>query len=53
MPDPDFSGSAGSGVLGQIDRTDPAFEDAAAACEDILSGFGPGGGGPGGGGRSG
>ena len=54
MPDPDFSalgagGGPGGGPFGQLDREDPAFQAAAEACSDILSGF-PGrgaGGGPG------
>jgi hypothetical protein len=57
MPDPDFSsfgpgsdngGQGGGGPFGSIDRNDPDFQTAQAACQGILSGFGPGGGGPGG-----
>lgn len=52
MPDPDFSATPGQGgpgqgggPFGEIDTSDPAFETAQAACEDLL----PGGGGFGGG----
>lgn len=49
MPDPDLSnfgtpGQGGGGPFGNIDRDDPAFQDATEACQDILSGFGAGGG---------
>jgi hypothetical protein len=57
MPDPDFSSfgpgqGGGGGPFGEIDREDPAFQEASAACEDVLAGFGGGlgGGRPGGGG---
>jgi hypothetical protein len=63
MPDPDLDfapdqgGGPGEGAgtftgpFGEIDREDPAFGEAQAACEDVLAGFGRGpGGGPGGGG---
>ncbi len=61
MPDPDFSaqpGPGGGGPFGRLDPDDPAFQAAAAACQDILAGAfgedgppgpGPGPGGPGGG----
>jgi hypothetical protein len=60
MPDPDFSSSGPSadgtgegrgGPFGSIDHSDPDFQVAQQACQDILSGFGRGaiGGGPGGG----
>lgn len=67
MPDPDFSATGpggdadaegdgagpGGGPFGDIDRDDPDFRAAQEACQDILAGFGPGGGrlgaGPGGG----
>ena len=49
MPDPDFSGTpgqgGGGGPFGAIDRTDPAFQAASEACQDVLPGVGPGGGG--------
>lgn len=55
MPDPDFSsfgpGAGGDGEPGQggpfgaLDRDDPEFISAQAVCEEILAGFGPGGGG--------
>ena len=55
MPDPDFSsfgpGAGGDGEPGQggpfgaLDREDPDFIAAQEACEEILAGFGPGGGG--------
>jgi len=61
MDDPDFSNfgqpgegggpGQGGGVLGDIDREDPDFIDAHEQCENILAGFGPGGGGRLGGGR--
>lgn len=49
MPDPDFSdfgtpGQGGGAPFGAIDRDDPAFQAAAEACQDVLAGFGPGGG---------
>ena len=51
MPDPDFSGTpgqgGGGGPFGAIDRTDPAFQAASEACQDVLPGVGPGGGGGG------
>jgi hypothetical protein len=57
MPDPDFSSfgpgqGGGGGPFGEVDREDPTFQEAAAACEDVLGGFGRGlgGGRPGGGG---
>lgn len=60
MPDPDVTrlgqgpgqgGPGGGGVFGEIDPDDPDFQLAQEACQDILGGFGPGGG-PGlGGGR--
>ena len=54
MDDPDFSDFAFPGVDGadddergggfiDIDPTDPDFEPALEACQDILAGFGPGG----------
>ena len=60
MPDPDLTafgspgqGSGpgqGGGIFGELDFEDPSFQSALEACEDILAGFGPGGGaGPGGG----
>lgn len=47
MPDPDFATSGpgrgpGGGIFGSVDRDDPAFIEAQAACEGILAGFGPG-----------
>ena len=61
MDDPDFSNfgqpgegagpGQGGGIFGDIDREDPDFISANAECEDILAGFGPGGGGGPGGGR--
>lgn len=55
MPDPDFSsfgpGAGGDGEPGQggpfgaLDRDDPDFIAAQETCEEILAGFGPGGGG--------
>ena len=53
MPDPDFSGGGpgqgGGGPFGQLDRDDPAFQSASAACAEIIDGFGRGlGGGRGG-----
>ncbi len=50
MVDPDFSdsgpggGGTGGGPFGEIDRTDPDFENAQEACGEILAGFGRGGG---------
>ncbi len=48
MPDPDFSAApgqgGGGGPFGQIDREDPAFQAAQAACADVLPGIGRGGG---------
>ena len=56
MDDPDLSslgpGAAvdrgertpGGGPFGDVDFDDPAFQTAQSACEDILGGFGPGGG---------
>jgi hypothetical protein len=38
MPDPDLSGGVRPGAFGDIDPNDPAFQDAAAACEDIFAG---------------
>lgn len=55
MPDPDFSGGfgpgqGGSGLFGDIDPRDPAFQEAAEECQDIFEGgFGLRGGGLGGG----
>ena len=61
MDDPDFSsfgqpgegGGPGQGgrVFGDIDRENPDFIAANEQCEDVLAGFGPGGGGGFGGGR--
>lgn len=56
MDDPDLSSfgpgaggdrepGQGGGPFGDIDRNDPDFVTAQEACQDILSGFGPGGGG--------
>lgn len=51
MADPDLSrlgepgAGGGGGVFGDIDPDDPAFQTAQEACDDILAGFGPGGGG--------
>ncbi|MEA2000606.1 MAG: hypothetical protein U9N84_01765 [Actinomycetota bacterium] len=53
MPDPDFSsigrpggeGGEGGGIFGGINPDDPDFQTAQEACQDILAGFGPGGGG--------
>lgn len=46
MPDPDFSsfgpGQGGGGPFGEIDPSDPAFQKASEACQDVLAGFGPG-----------
>jgi hypothetical protein len=44
MPDPDFSGDGGlTSAFGDIDTNDPAFQEAAEACEDIFAGgFGGG-----------
>lgn len=61
MPDPDFTAfgpgrgdgdgepNEGAGPFSSIDPTDPDFIAAQEACQDLLSGFGPGGGGRGGG----
>jgi hypothetical protein len=41
MPDPDFSGGSTvnlTEVFGDIDTNDPAFQEAAEACEDVLGG---------------
>jgi hypothetical protein len=39
MPDPDFSGEGGlTSAFGDIDTNDPAFQEAAEACEDVLGG---------------
>jgi hypothetical protein len=39
MPDPDFSGEGGlTSAFGDIDTNDPAFQEAAEACEDIFAG---------------
>jgi hypothetical protein len=50
MPDPDFSGldsgtpgEGGGPFGGEVDRDDPAFQEAFEACGDLLAGFGPGG----------
>jgi hypothetical protein len=61
MPDPDFSatmvpgsgGGPGGGVFGSLDRDDPAFQEAQAACEEYLPGRTGLGGGFGGGGGTG
>lgn len=58
MADPDLTNvgqgpgaGQGGGPFGEIDRNDPDFLVAQESCQDILAGFGPGGGrGPGGGG---
>jgi hypothetical protein len=60
MPDPDFTsfgpgsadgdGEVRGGPFGAIDPEDPDFVAAQEACQDILSGFGPGPGGGAGGG---
>lgn len=54
IDDPDFSSfgqpgegsgpGAGGGLFGDIDREDPDFIAANETCEDLLAGFGPGGG---------
>ncbi len=46
MPDPDFStartpGQGGGGPFGGLDREDPAFQTALAACSDIFGGGAP------------
>jgi hypothetical protein len=46
MPDPDFStprspGSGGGGPFGGLDREDPAFQAALAACSDVFGAGGP------------
>lgn len=46
MPDPDFSteqapGQGGGGPFGGIDRDDPAFQTALAACSDIFGAGAP------------
>jgi hypothetical protein len=46
MPDPDFStdrspGSGGGGPYGGLDREDPAFQAALAACSDIFGAGAP------------
>jgi hypothetical protein len=46
MPDPDFStdrspGSGGGGPFGGLDREDPAFQAALAACSDIFGAGAP------------
>ncbi len=46
MPDPDFSterapGSGGGGPFGGLDREDPAFQTALAACSDIFGAGAP------------
>lgn len=60
MDDPDLSGfgpdadddqasepqGRGINIFGDVDPTDPVFIEAQEACQDILAGFGPGGGGP-------
>ncbi|MBT8212475.1 MAG: hypothetical protein KJN71_04930 [Acidimicrobiia bacterium] len=53
MPDPDFSTGTPGGPLGQIDRSDPAFQEGLETCGEILAGFGPGEGAPPPGGRGG
>ena len=56
MPDPDFSsaevpGQGGGGPFGALDRDNPSFQTAQAACAEIFGadgrvpGAGPGGGG--------
>ncbi len=52
MPDPNLSSAPGSGsgpFSGALDLEDPAFQEAAAACEGVFGGFGgnPGSGGEG------
>lgn len=40
LPDPDFTNfdlGSGAGPFGEIDPTDPEFEEAFAACEDIFA----------------
>lgn len=60
MDDPDLSGFGlgaedgeegeggvrGVNIFGDVDPTDPTFIAAQEACQDVLAGFGPGGGGP-------
>ena len=46
MPDPDFStartpGQGGGGPFGSIDREDPAFQAAVAACSDLFGAGAP------------
>jgi hypothetical protein len=46
MPDPDFStartpGQGGGGPFGELDREDPAFQTAMAACSDIFGAGAP------------
>jgi hypothetical protein len=46
MPDPDFStprspGSGGGGPFGGLDREDPAFQAALAACSDVFGAGAP------------
>jgi hypothetical protein len=46
MPDPDFStaptpGQGGGGPFGGLDREDPAFQTALAACSDIFGAVAP------------
>ena len=46
MPDPDFStagtpGSGGGGPFGGLDREDPAFQTALAACSDVFGAGAP------------
>lgn len=46
MPDPDFStprtpGQGGGGPFGGLDRDDPAFQTALAACSDVFSAGAP------------
>lgn len=59
MRDPDFTafgpgaGGGGGGPFGELDRDDPVFQEASAACQDVLAGFERPGGGPRGGGGNG
>jgi len=46
LPDPDFTNfdlGSGAGPFGEIDPTDPEFEEAFAACDDIFATLGFGG----------
>ncbi len=44
LPDPNFSEEGGRGLLQEVDQNDPAYQAAFAECDDILGGFGQGGG---------